>query len=125
MASTPVTEVPARASPAPTERGTPAPQATAASAPQGQASAPALASTLAAQVVPEVSPPTPALQAPISAEAGLEPTFTYISVGWKHACGVRTDGVSICWGNYVRSPQRDYGRHPSTFQAESTGARRG
>ena len=29
MASTPVTEVPARASPAPTERGTPAPQATA------------------------------------------------------------------------------------------------
>ena len=34
-------------------------------------------------------------------EAGVDPKFSSISVGGSHACGVKTDGATYCWGQNV------------------------
>ena len=43
-------------------------------------------------------PSPPATGTIPSTEAGVDPRFESISLGWNHACGVRTDGTPYCWG---------------------------
>ena len=31
--------------------------------------------------------------------AATVPQFTAIAAGWRHTCGLRTDGIAQCWGN--------------------------
>jgi murein DD-endopeptidase MepM/ murein hydrolase activator NlpD len=39
------------------------------------------------------------LLSPTRMEASSPYTFTQVSAGWEHTCGVRTDGTLACWGD--------------------------
>ena len=46
-------------------------------------------------------PPTPPTKPTTPQPPSATPQFTMISAGWKHSCGIRTDGAAVCWGyNY-------------------------
>ena len=40
--------------------------------------------------------PDEPVSAPVNAPDG---TYTAVTAGWKHSCGLRTNGTIICWGN--------------------------
>jgi alpha-tubulin suppressor-like RCC1 family protein len=49
---------------------------------------------------------------PVAVEGGL--TFSTVVSGWRHACGITTDGSAYCWGENTRG-QLGLGEIDSTF----------